>query len=252
MSRLLEGKVVCITGGLAGIGRALAVGFHNHGAHVAINYRSNKNNALLELQKEIPDLLSVQGDISDPKTSDELISAVVAKFGHLDSFISNAGICEFTEFPEMEPQVFQKHVNINLGGAFYSTQAAAKQLKKQGSGGSIIGVASVSAKVGGKGQVAYTPTKAGIVSLMQSEAVTLGEFGIRCNSLLPGTIETKLNKEDLSNEEKRKYMVSRIPLGRLGKPEDLVGAAVFLASDLSLYVTGAEILVDGGALVNFQ
>ena len=103
-------------------------------------------------------------------------------------------------------------------------------------GGSIIGISSISALVGGGLQTHYTPTKAGITSLMQSTAVALGKYGIRCNALLPGTIRTQLNEEDLKNDEKRKYMEGRIPLGRTGKTTDLVGPAVFLASSLSGYV----------------
>ena len=125
---------------------------------------------------------------------------------------------------------------INLGGAFYGTQAAAQQMAKQGKGGSIIGISSISALVGGAGQTHYTPTKAGVLSLMQSCACALGKYNIRCNALLPGTIRTQLNEEDLANDEKRKYMESRIPLGRTGVPSDLAGPAVFLASDLSNYV----------------
>jgi L-rhamnose 1-dehydrogenase len=127
-------------------------------------------------------------------------------------------------------------VAINLGGAFYGTQAAAQQMVKQGKGGSIIGISSISALVGGAGQTHYTPTKAGVLSLMQSCACALGKYNIRCNALLPGTIRTQLNEEDLANDEKRKYMESRIPLGRTGVPSDLAGPAVFLASDLSNYV----------------
>lgn len=103
-------------------------------------------------------------------------------------------------------------------------------------GGSIIGISSVSALVGGGLQTHYTPTKAGILSLMQSCAVALGKHGIRCNALLPGTIATQLNEEDLSGEEKRRYMEGRIPLGRMGVPEDMVGPAVFLATDMSRYM----------------
>jgi len=106
----------------------------------------------------------------------------------------------------------------------------------QAHGGSIIGISSISALVGGAGQTHYTPTKAGVLSLMQSCACALGKYSIRCNTLLPGTIRTQLNEEDLANDEKRKYMEGRIPLGRTGWPSDLAGPAVFLASDMSNYV----------------
>jgi L-rhamnose 1-dehydrogenase len=113
-------------------------------------------------------------------------------------------------------------------------------------------MSSISALVGGEYQTHYTPTKAGLHSLMQSAAIALGKHGIRCNSLLPGTILTEINKEDLADQKKRAYMEGRIPLGRLGVPEDMVGPTVFLASDMARYVTGAALLVDGGAFVNLQ
>jgi len=153
----------------------------------------------------------------------------------------------------MDHDLFASTVNINLNGAFYACQAAARQMAKQGNGGSIIAISSISALVGGGLQTHYTPTKAGVLSLVQSMAVALGKYKIRCNALLPGTIKTQLNEEDLNNEEKRKYMETRIPLGRTGIPSDLAGPAVFLASDeLSGYVNGSQLLVDGGLFVNLQ
>lgn len=144
-------------------------------------------------------------------------------------------------------------MDINLVGAYYAVQAAARQMSQQSPpGGSIIGVSSISALVGGAGQTHYTPTKAGILSLMQSTACALGKHNIRCNALLPGTIRTQLNDADLDDPKKKEYMEGRIPLGRLGQPVDLAGPAVFLGSELSNYVTGAQLLVDGGLFVNLQ
>lgn len=122
----------------------------------------------------------------------------------------------------------------------------------QGRGGALIAVSSISALGGGGMQTHYTPTKAGVYSLMQSCAIGLGPHGIRCNSVLPGTIETDINREDLADPEKREHMAARIPLGRLGEPDDLTVPIVFLASDMARYVTGASLLVDGGAFVNLQ
>lgn len=123
---------------------------------------------------------------------------------------------------------------------------------KQGHGGSIIGISSISAHLGGAQQVHYTPTKAAVLSMMQSEACALGKHGIRCNALLPGTTRTQLAAGDLANAEKLKYLETRTPLGRVGDPEDVAGPAIFLASDLSKYVTGAQILVDGGLSISLQ
>lgn len=155
----------------------------------------------------------------------------------------------------MESDLFSNTVRTNLDGAFYLVQAAARQmaLNQSPPGGSIIGISSISALVGGAQQCHYTPTKAGITSLMQSAACALGKHNIRCNALLPGTVRTQLNEEDLRDEGKRTYMEGRIPLGRIGKTEDLAGPAVFLAcEELSGYVTGAQLLVDGGLFVNLQ
>ncbi len=274
--QLLQGNVCVITGGLTGIGRAVAVGFLSHGAKVSINYLSslnvNEQNLLDSLRTEAfdaikarapttptgPDdipLLTVPGDISEPETGQDLVDQTIAKFGRLDTFVSNAGICKFEEFLEITPTSLQRHVSTNLSGAFYAVQAAAQQMTKQEpQGGSIIGVSSISALVGGAQQCHYTPTKAGVLSLMQSTATALGKYNIRCNALLPGTIRTQLNDEDLKDgSRKKEYMEGRIPLGRLGAPEDMAGPALFLAcGELSGYVTGASLLVDGGAFVNLQ
>ena len=274
---LLQGQVCCITGGLTGIGRAIAITFLSHGAKVAINYLqadTNSEQSLLQslpgealqmLRSRKPDtkpdkpedmpFLAFAGDISQPETGRNFINAVAGGFGRLDVFISNAGICRFEEFLSISPGSYQAHVNTNLSGAFYAVQAAAQQMSKQmPQGGSIIGISSISALVGGAQQCHYTPTKAGILSLMQSCATALGKYNIRCNALLPGTIRTRLNDEDLKDgSDKQAYMEGRIPVGRLGKPEDLAGPALFLSCDeLSGYVSGASILVDGGAYVNFQ
>ncbi|KAL9716280.1 L-rhamnose-1-dehydrogenase [Leucoagaricus gongylophorus] len=153
----------------------------------------------------------------------------------------------------MPHAVWEKTRQVNLDGSFYVVQAVANQMKAQvPQGGSIVGISSISALVGGELQCHYTPTKAGILSLMQSCAVALGKYNIRANAILPGTIETYINKEDLSDLDKREYMVKRTALGRLGVPQDIAGPVVFLASDLARYVTGASLLVDGGLFVNLQ
>ena len=197
-------------------------------------------------------VIELEGDVAQRSTASQFIAAAVKELGSVDVLVSNAGICPFHSFLDTPPEIFERTMAVNLHGAYYMTQAAANRMKDQGRGGSIIAISSISALVGGGTQAHYTPTKAGVHSLMQSCAIALGRYGIRCNSVMPGTIATDINKEDLSDPQKRVYMQTRIPLGRLGEPQDVAGCVVFLASDLARYVTGASVLVDGGLFVNLQ
>jgi L-rhamnose 1-dehydrogenase len=252
---LLENKVVLVTGASSGIGKAAAIGAARHGADVAINYHGDDAgaaDAVAQIEALGRKAIAVKGDVAEVQTAAEFVAAAVSAFGRIDVFVNNAGICPFHTFLDMPPEVMERTMRVNLHGAYYMVQAAANQMVRQGHGGSIIAVSSISALVGGGMQTHYTPTKAGVSSLMQSTAIALGPHGIRCNAVLPGTIETAINKDDLADPKKREYMAGRIPLGRLGEPEDLAGPIVFLASDLARYVTGAALLVDGGAFVNLQ
>lgn len=253
--KLLEGKTVLVTGASTGIGRAAAVGAAKAGADVVINYHSRDDDAaacVAEIEAAGQRGLAVKGDVAAPETATEFVRKAVEAFGKVDVMVSNAGICPFHSFLDMPVETVQRTMQVNLLGGYFMCQAAANQMVAQGHGGALIAVSSISALVGGEYQTHYTPTKAGLHSLMQSTAIALGKHGIRCNSVLPGTILTEINKEDLADVEKRKYMEGRIPLGRLGQAEDLAGPIVFLASDMAAYVTGAALLVDGGAFVNLQ
>ncbi|KAI9055610.1 hypothetical protein LZ554_000555 [Drepanopeziza brunnea f. sp. 'monogermtubi'] len=262
---LLLSKTAAITGGTTGIGRAIALEFLRQGSNVAINHLNLPSDshhkatllaeaaAIGEKDEKAGRLIEVEGDVSKPETGKLLVEEAVKAFGRLDIFVSNAGVCQFAEFLKLDHDLFASTVRINLDGAFYSCQAAARQMAEQNSGGSIIAISSISALVGGGMQTHYTPTKAGVLSLMQSMAVALGKHKIRCNALLPGTIKTQLNEEDLKDDKKREYTETRIPLGRTGEPRDMAGPAVFLAcEELSGYVNGAQLLVDGGMFVNLQ
>lgn len=268
-TNLLSGKTAILTGGTTGIGRAITLSFLQQGCSVAVNHLGLAKDlahldslvsaaaALKSANPSAGTLAHLRGDVQDPATGHALVAFALASFatGRLDICVSNAGICTFADFLDLDGDLFAKTVRTNLDGAFYVVQAAARQMARGQAppGGSIIGVSSISALVGGAGQTHYTPTKAGVLSLMQSTACALGAYGIRCNALLPGTIKTQLNEEDLNQEDKKKYMEGRIPLGRTGEPEDMAGPAVFLAcEELSGYVTGAQLLVDGGLFVNLQ
>lgn len=252
---LLEGKTVLITGASRGIGRATAVECARHGADVAINSYNDDAAARLvvaEIEALGRRAVALDGDVALPETATSFVDQATEALGRVDVFVSNAGICPFHAFLDMPAETLRRTMDVNLTGAWFMTQAAANQMVKQGGGGAIVAVSSISALVGGAMQTHYTPTKAGVHSLMQSCAVALGQHGIRCNSVMPGTIETDINRDDLSDPGKRAYMEGRIPLGRLGRPEDVARVIVFLASDMAAYVTGAAILTDGGAFGNFQ
>lgn len=250
--KLLEGKTVLVTGASAGIGRALAIGAAEHGADVAINYSRDREGAescVAAIKAHGRRGLAVQGDVALPETATDFVGRARDAFGRVDVMVSNAGICPFHSFLDMPVETFERTMRVNMHGGYFMCQAAARAMVEQGGGGALIAVSSISALVGGEFQTHYTPTKAGLHSLMQSAAIALGRHGIRCNSLLPGTILTEINKDDLADTAKREYMEGRIPLGRLGVPEDMVGPTVFLASDMARYVTGATLNVSGGFLM---
>jgi len=257
---LLQGQRILITGASRGIGRATAVECAKHGADIGLNVFKDPE-ATASLVAEIEALgrkaVVFDGDVADADNAEAFIAAAVKGLGGIDAFVSNAGICPFHSFLDMPRSVMRRTLSVNYEGAWFMCQAAANQMVSQGRdaqgrGGSIIAISSISALVGGEMQTHYTPTKAAVHSLMQSAAIALGRHGIRCNSVMPGTVATDINKDDLADDAKREYMEKRIPLGRLGKPEDIAKVVVFLASDLASYVTGAAVLTDGGLFVNLQ
>ena len=253
---LLENKIILITGASTGIGRSTAIDAARHGADVAFTYFDPTDEKAVDTVKTIEGLgrraIALKQDVADPESAPAFVAEAVRAFGRIDVFVSNAGICPFHAFLDMPRETLERTVRVNLLGAYYMVQAAANRMVAQGQGGSIIAVSSISALVGGEYQTHYTPTKAGVLSLMQSTAIALGRHGIRCNAVMPGCILTDINKDDLSDLNKRSYMEKRVPLGRLGEPDDLAGPIIFLASDLARYVTGAALLVDGGMYVNLQ
>ncbi|KAJ4419887.1 hypothetical protein N0V82_004710 [Gnomoniopsis sp. IMI 355080] len=267
--RILAGKTACITGGTTGIGRAITLEYLRQGCNVAVNHLGLQRDEALErslheearkiqsepstFQAPAGSLIDVVGDVSDPQTGEILVGEAVKTWGKLDVFVANAGIFKPCDFLKIDKAMFDMSMRVNVNGAFYACQAASRQMVKQGHGGAIIGISSISALVGGGKQVHYTPTKAAILSMMQSMAIALAKDKIRCNALLPGTVHTQLADEDMAIPEKVKYLEHRIPWGRVGRPEDMAGPAVFLASDeLSGYVTGSQLLADGGMFVHLQ
>ncbi|PPQ62827.1 hypothetical protein CVT24_000521 [Panaeolus cyanescens] len=275
---LTPNKIVCITGSSRGIGRACALEFAKQGAAgLILHYLGDPvtEEEVKSLKKEVEEqgvqAVIIPGDIAELETTKKIVRSGVQAFGRIDVLVSNVGICPFSDFLTMPIDIWERTRQVNLDGTFYIVQGQFNMKEQTPQGGSIITISSISGLLGGaqQWQVAYVlkrkvsthmfihsshygPTKAAITNLMQNVAVALGKYGIRANAVLPGTIATDINKEDLKNTEKRDYMVNRTLLGRLGAPDDIAGPVVFFASDLAKYVTGTSLIVDGGLFVNFQ
>ncbi|CAK9782697.1 putative glucose 1-dehydrogenase [Cutaneotrichosporon oleaginosum] len=256
-THLLEGKTVIVTGSSTGIGAAIAIACANHGARAVVLHHLGESTLadVSEVAERVraagAHSVLVEGDIASPSTAESLVKA--APYGRIDVLVSNAGICPFHAFLDLPHDLWRRVQDVNLNGAFYAVQAVANAMAAQDPpGGSIVAISSISALMGGAEQCHYTPTKAGVKSLMESCAIALGHLGIRCNSVLPGTIETNINRDDLADPQKRRDMTRRIPIGRLGEPDDIAQPVVFFASDMAKYCTGASLLVDGGAAISLQ
>lgn len=244
--KLLEGKTALITGGARGIGKALALTFAANGANVAFSDLKYDEKAK-ELEDEISQLgVKAKGYASDASSfsdSEKLVDQVAADFGRVDILVNNAGITRDTLLMRMSEDQWDDVIRINLKSAFNLTRAAQKYMLKQRKG-SIINMTSVVGLGGNAGQSNYAASKAGMIGFTKSVAQELGARNVRCNAIAPGFIETDMTAG--LPEEVKKGWAEKIPLRRAGQSEDVANVAVFLASDLSAYVTGQVIAVCGG------
>ncbi|HEY9489693.1 MAG TPA: 3-oxoacyl-[acyl-carrier-protein] reductase [Chryseosolibacter sp.] len=245
---LIKGKNVLITGASKGIGRAIAIKFAEQGANVAFTYLSSveQGKALeTELANKGIKAKGYRSDASDFAQADKLVADVIADFGSLDVLINNAGITMDNLLLRMTEEAWDRVMNVNLKSCFNTVKAATKPMMKQRSG-SIINMTSVVGIKGNAGQTNYAASKAGIIGLTKSIALEIGSRGIRCNAIAPGFIETEMTEK--LDEKTIQLWRDAIPLKRGGKPEDVADACIFLASEMSSYITGQVIQVDGGML----
>ncbi|MCF6359607.1 MAG: 3-oxoacyl-[acyl-carrier-protein] reductase [Cyclobacteriaceae bacterium] len=246
--KLLEGKTALITGASKGIGRAIALTYAEQGANVAFTYLSSveQGEALTaELEAKGVKAKGFRSDASDFAAAEQLIADVVAEFGSLDVLINNAGITQDNLLMRMSEEMWDRVININLKSVFNTVKAANRTMMKQRSG-SIINMTSVVGIKGNAGQANYAASKAGIIGFTKSIALELGSRGIRSNAIAPGFIETEMT--DKLDEKMVQTWRDAIPLKRGGTPEDVANLAVFLGSDMSSYISGQVLQVDGGML----
>ncbi len=246
--KLLEGKNAIVTGGSRGIGKSIVKIFAKHGANVAFTYNSSAKESE-EIVKELEDsgvkVKAYQSNAADFKAAEELVKNVLEDFSSIDILVNNAGITKDNLLMRMSEEDFDKVIQINLKSVFNMTKAVQRTMLKQRKG-SIINMASVVGVKGNAGQSNYAASKAGIIGFSKSMALELGSRNIRTNVIAPGFIETEMTGE--LDEKTVDGWRKAIPLKRGGNPDDVANTCVFLGSDLSDYITGQVLNVDGGML----
>lgn len=241
----MKGKSIIVTGAGQGIGFEICREAVRQGASVLLNDvdESLAEKAVARVGKESGTCLAFAGDASDPQFIQKMVDAARDHFGQLDAVIANAGITVYGDFLEYKPEVLQKIMKLNLGGSFFLAQAAAKQMIRQKSGGSILLMSSVTGHQAAKDLTAYGMTKAALEMLAKGLVVELSSYGITVNAIAPGATLTERTQEDAHYKENW----SRItPMGRPATPLDIAHAAIFLISDRARHITGQSLVVDGG------
>lgn len=246
---LLEGKVALVTGASRGIGKAIALLLAENGADVAVNFAGSTAAAeavAAEIEKMGRKAILVQGDVSQTEVCAEMVDKVVKELGRIDILVNNAGITRDTLLLRMKEEDWDAVLNTNLKGVFNCTKEAVKYMAKQRSG-AIVNISSVVALMGNAGQANYAAAKAGILGFTRSVAKEMAARGIRVNAVTPGFIKTDMTS--VLSEKVVAAMEASIPLARLGEPEDIAKAVLFLVSDNAAYITGQTLHVDGGMVM---
>lgn len=248
----LTNKVAIITGARRGIGRTHALTLAKAGAKIVVSDISEEDcqKVVEEIKKQGGEALAIKCDVSKRKEVDEMVRKTIEEFGKVDILVNNAGICQFKPFLELTEEEWDKTLDINLKGYFLCAQAAAKEMTKQKSG-VIINIASVAMGQQGVGFpniVHYCASKGGIVAMTEALAVELAPYNIRVNAVAPGMIETPMIDPIKQDTKTMEAMLTKVPMGRVGKPEEVSNLVLFLASDQSSYMTGSTVVVDGGWL----
>ncbi|MEJ2302364.1 MAG: glucose 1-dehydrogenase [Anaerolineales bacterium] len=250
-----EDKVALVTGATRGIGRAIAIRLAVEGALVAVNYRATGDPSVTlgMIEAAGGKAFPVEADMRNPQQVIDMVEETARMGGRLDYLVSNAAINPLLKWDETTLEDYDRIQETNLRGTWVVCQSAAKQMIKEGHGGAIVTISSISAWVSAKEQTVYCGTKAGIWMLTKALAQVLAPHQIRVNTILAGAILTDMSWDLLDPASPtRAYYEERIPLGRIGEPEEIANVAAFLLSDEASYVTSAELLVDGGFITNAE
>ena len=240
----LEGRVALVTGGNGGLGRAMALALQAGGARVAVTGRNRDRNAAAAAELADRAAAVHELDVRDEAAVQATTAAVVARFGRLDILINNAGIVDDGLVVEKDPREWEAAIATDLTGPFLCARHAARAMIAHGEGGKIINIGSIYSQLGTPAYAGYGAAKAGLLGLTRALAMELAEHRIQVNAILPGWFETSMTAE--MSADRRQRIVDRTPAGRWGQPGDLGGAAVFLASAASGFITGASLVIDGG------
>lgn len=240
---------VCVTGSTHGIGFAIAEAFARKGARLVINSHEDDRSALEKLSA-LTECHFVQADLSTVDGARSLIEQAHQALGRLDTLVNNAGTFKDVAFDQLDEQAFEQTFDLNVKGYLFASQAFAKQVAKDQQNASIICIGSTNSQAAEKNSVIYDSSKGAILMMVRSMAVSLAEHSIRVNGIGPGIVETPLTKSGLDQPGIRSILRSQIPLGRIGLPSDIGGAAVFLASPEAGYITGQMLFIDGGIIAN--
>lgn len=253
MSVSLEGQAALVTGGSTGIGAAIAVELAKRGARVAVNYRSQPDQAEQVVADAGAGAIALKGDISRKEEVDRVIAGTLEAFGTLDILVANAGIQIDAPLEDLSADDWRKVIDVNLTGQFLAAQAAAAVFRRQGvrdgisrSAGKIVCMSSVHEIIPWPGHVNYAASKGGVKLLMQTLALELAAERIRVIGIAPGAIRTDINREEWEDEESAEAMRTNIPYGRIGDPADVARPVAWLVSDEADYITGTTIFIDGG------
>ena len=245
----MENQVVIITGAARGIGFGIAKCFARKGASVVIgdlDLDAARKAAVAVKAEGAKEILGLRCDVTNRGEGEAMIEKTVKVFGRIDVLINNAGICPFIDVMELTPEVWQKTLDVNLTGAFHCTQLAARKMIERGKGGRIVFITSLAENVTGPAQVDYGASKGGLRMTMVGFATALGPYGITCNAVAPGMILTPMTASHWEKPENAAFLKTRVPVGRIGTPEDIGHACVFLASREAEYINGVSLRVDGG------